>query len=252
MLYYVYINKPIICCFFFQVGNVFYRSLKRKKDKKVEVRKSIRQDIRRIARLYLTMKKSTIVEIHHNSRDVFLQQNFSSMRDALDECSHNGKKFKAGLKQNFLYLLKRVAKVLICLDLEKFDKKGSEEISYFLKLLELWEDFIFGDAVYQSNKNREVKLRRPHNLPLEEDVIKIRNEILKRLSEETPLNLFNENSFVQLREAVCSRLTLLNGRRGGEPSRTFLDQWIDAKKDGCIDQQRAQELDDFDQLLLKN
>lgn len=162
------------------------------------------------------MKKSKINELYKNSRDIFLRSNFEALRNGLDECSYDGEKLKSGLKQNFLYLLKRFAKVIICLDLEKDDEEASKEISSFLKLLELWEDFLFGDAIYQSNKNREIKFRRPRNLPNEEDIRKIRREILNHLTEEIPLTSFHENAFVRLREAVCSRLTLINGRSSGE------------------------------------
>ena len=233
------------------VGNIFYRAVRRKKDKKIQVRKSLRSDMRRFARLYMNMNKSEITQKYGNSRDVFLRCNFQELRQSIDKCTTTDDVLKPGLKQNLLYLIKKFGKALICLALEKDDDEGSEEIQKFLKMLELWEDLIFGDAIYMTNKNREIKLRRPCNLPNEEDIGQIREEVLNCMNNDFPENLFNESNFVKLRDAVCSRLTLLNGRRGGEPSALTISEWNDAQKDSWIDHQRTLELDDLDQLLIK-
>ena len=51
-------------------------------------------------------------------------------------------------------------------------------------------------------------------MPLEEDVAVVRDYVLHTLEELNAFQLFNEASFIRLRNAACCRLTLLNGRRG--------------------------------------
>ena len=150
-------------------------------------------------------------------------------------------------------MLKRVGKALICVSLEKDDEESSKEIENFLRVLELWEDLVFGEAIYETNNKKQIKLRRPQSLPNERDVQAIREAVLKIIAEDTKdLNSFTESRFVRLRDAVCTRLTLLNGRRGGEPARVFVTQWKDAKGNGWIDPQRVKGLDQLDQILIAN
>ena len=64
-------------------------------------------------------------------------------------------------------------------------------------MLELWEDYIFGDAQYEINKRRQINLRRPENLPNEEDVNLIRETIIstmKNLTEDPFQQAFHEES----------------------------------------------------------
>ena len=60
------------------------------------------------------------------------------------------------------------------------------------------------------------------------------------------------HSFVELRNLTVTRLTLLNGRRGGEPARIQLGEWEDADSNAWVDQQRMKDLDEVDQLLVKS
>ena len=43
----------------------------------------------------------------------------------------------------------------------------------FICVLELFKDQVFGDATYQLNKDRQIRLRKPAALPLQEDVRKV-------------------------------------------------------------------------------
>ena len=60
-----------------------------------------------------------------------------------------------------------------------------------------------------------------------------------------------EKCFVKLRDAACTRLSLLNASRGAEPARLSIEEWVDAKQDKWIDKQRLANLDDLDLLLVK-
>ena len=148
----------------------------------------------------------------------------------------------------FLYLLKKSAKILRCLCLSDNDDAGSEEISRFVCVFEMWEDLIFGDAQYELNKRRQVKLRKPEELPHEDDIMALKNEVSRIMTIKKEDSEF---SFIKLRDAVCTRLTLVNGRRGGEPAKMEISIWEEAKNDKWIDQQRVGQLDYLDQCLIK-
>ena len=51
-------------------------------------------------------------------------------------------------------------------------------------------------------------------MPLAEDVAMVRDYVLHTLKDLNAFQLFNEASFVRLRNAACCRLSLSNGRRG--------------------------------------
>ena len=48
----------------------------------------------------------------------------------------------------------------------------------------------FGDATYELNKNKNVRLRKPSQLPDEDDVKTVRDHVMKRMKElvEEPFN----------------------------------------------------------------
>lgn len=65
----------------------------------------------------------------------------------------------------------------------------ADAVDKFMHVFEMNHNFIFGDAIYAMQKNRNEKLRRPEALPLEEDVkaigsmlLKEWHKLLKRLS----------------------------------------------------------------------
>ena len=102
---------------------------------------------------------------------------------------------------------------------------------------------MFGDATYDLNQRRNTKSKKPAQLPLEDDIELIRHHILGVLAryEHDKFHLFDVHSFVELRDCACTRLTLFNGRRGGEPARLLLTEWEDAESDVWLDKQHMQE-----------
>lgn len=79
------------------------------------------------------------------------------------------------------------------------------------------QDFAFGDATYMLNKNG-LMLRKPSSLPVEKHVTLLRNYVAKDMKDlvADKLSYFNFHRYVELRDAACTKLTLLNGRRGGK------------------------------------
>lgn len=193
-----------------------------------------------------------ITHQYHNALDIFIRENFPKLRTAIDSYTSNeDDSVKAGLKQNVYYLLKRSAKTLRAMQLEEGKEDVAKKVSQFVELLELWDDIMFGDAVYETNKRREIFLRRPEQLPNEDDMASIREHILSRIEWLTSqLTLFTTTDFVELRDLLLSRLVIINGRRDGEPSRLLISDWEAAKNDSWINKDHVSFLDDFDRALV--
>ena len=147
--------------------------------------------MRRLANLYLIFRNQVISEHYKNAQDMFLRSNFEKLRDTIDVYSTTTEgKLKPGLKQNLLYLLKRSAKALKAISLSNSKDEEATVIQNFVQVLELWEDFIFGDAQYELNKRRQINLRRPENLPNEEDIKNVLETVtstIKALTEDAYL-----------------------------------------------------------------
>ena len=103
------------------------------------------------------------------------------------------------------------------LEEEKVDM--AEEVGNFRVLLEVRDNIIFGDAVYEINGRREVCLWKPGQLPNESDMMIIKDYILQRMKDLTTRTLafFSSSKFVELRDIVLSRLIIINRHGNGEP-----------------------------------
>ena len=103
--------------------------------------------------------------------------------------------------------------------------RAADELAHFKKVLKHHENILFSDSKYLMNKSRQERLRLPTRIPAEEDIQKQRNFTVSAISELSHCDGFDLLSFVHLQNIVCSRLTLFNARRGGEPSRMSIGQW---------------------------
>ena len=63
--------------------------------------------------------------------------------------------------------------------------------------------------------------------------------------------MWDERSFVRLRDCACTKLTLLKASRGGEPTRLTVEEWDDARNDKLIDKQQMQDLDELNKALVE-
>ena len=89
---------------------------------------------------------------------------------------------KAGLKASIHYLLKTMARIVKGTFIVNHEDDKATEIDKFIVVLELNHASLFGDATYKINLSRQTKLRRPHNLPVDEDLSKV--TVLKRRSPQ--------------------------------------------------------------------
>ena len=120
----------------------------------------------------------------------------------------------------------------------------SAEVDGFLKVFNLRRDYIFSDAEYQACNSRLAKLRRPEQLPKSDDLQLFKSFVSAQLVKFTgdPYHLWGSNDFVMLRDILVARLTLFNARRGGEPCRLLLNEWLDAEKGVWVDNSAASAL----------
>jgi hypothetical protein len=225
-------------------GTKLYDKLAKKADKKQEVQKSVRADMRRIAKLYAEFKRLCTEEQtpNNSSADMLIRSNFDMLADAIEACTtKEDKTLKAGLKTLMYYGIKNFAKITRGSFLIRNQDDKAHEISKFVDVLELNHNIIFGDATYELNKNRQVKLRRPQQLPDENDVARLKTYVVGRLASllEDPYKVWNGHDYIELRDLTVSRLTLFNARRGGEPARMFISEWKDAENSSWLDKRRV-------------
>jgi len=84
---------------------------------------------------------------------------------------------------------------------------------------------LFHDATRAVELRRQAKLRKPSELPLESDVICVRNYIQSNFSAKMTDTFMHWSrcEFIRLRALmIVCRLTLFNACRGGEPARLLL------------------------------
>ena len=104
------------------------------------------------------------------------------------------------------------------------------EMGRFNKRLKLNSSFFSHDARYEIMMAREERLRLPDRIPPDEIMGSLRNYTVNRIIELCELAELGKTQFVELRNLVCSRLTIFNARRGGEPARMRLGHWNDQTK----------------------
>ena len=143
---------------------------------------------------------------------------------------------KCCLKVSILNFLKLTGKYLTGYFLVQNANTRSQSVVGFLKVLKLYEEELFGDAYYDLNHRKSVDLRKPINLPNNDDVqplIVECNQIMNSIDVYShPLE-----SFVTIRSATVTCLIIFCARRGGEPVLLQLYQWNEALNGEWIDKE---------------
>lgn len=245
-----------------QIGKKWWNKLKRKTDKKTEVRRTVMADMRRLASLYSEMKGTEktigreLPEKEGNVSDIFKRANFRHLEEAIEryttkDASDGTSAVKAGLKLALYYLLKGASKVMRGMYLIDDQDTQANDVANWVIVLDINKDLVFGDASYKLNQAREEKLRRPEQHPEDDDIKKIRRSTLNTINEQGNASEedFTTHSFVALRDALVCRLTLYNARRGGEPSRLRIKTWHEANSDVWLDKRHLSKMDPIDKAL---
>ena len=113
-----------------------------------------------------------------------------------------------------------------------------------MALLKLRKDEIFADATFNLNKLRNVKNRKPSELPDKDDILTIKEYVIKRMGEITNdrFLLIDMHLYVELRDCTNTRLIIINERREGEPSLLTISEWKEAENDVWLDKKRLKEI----------
>ncbi|WAR20358.1 hypothetical protein MAR_002196, partial [Mya arenaria] len=128
-----------------------------------------------------------------------------------------------------------------------------KELTKIWKYGKFHKDIVFGDAAYAIELNRLERLRVPENRLIDEDVEALRNHTLQVIKKITSTFTFiGVHEYILLRDALCSRLTLYNARRGGEPSRLKISNFIEAKNKRWIDSNKVDSLPEWEKKLFQN
>ena len=145
--------------------------IKRRVDKQIEVRNAVRNEMRRLAAdLYLIFRKK-----FNNSSDILRRENFFAIKSAIELFT---------VEEEDLKLVKRTR----CSTKSRILHQHLKLISWLplkMKKGELWMTFsrfsIVQRNIWRScskiHKNRQIKLRKPVELPLEEDIQTLRDHL---------------------------------------------------------------------------
>ena len=238
-------------------GERSFNSLKRKKDKVVECKKYVRARMRLTGRVYLCFRKLyseqsdvSLNDAMNNAGDMYRREVITILGQAVNEISEKSvaddvqnnliSNQKSGLKVSILNLLKITANFLMGYFLVNGMDEREKEVVGFLKVLKSYENDYFGDAYYDLKYRRNVNLRKPANLPKDEDVDMLLTECKNVISQ---INCYDypAQSYVSIRSAVATYLTIFCARRGGEPVRLQLYQWKEAVQGEWVDREDIPE-----------
>ena len=242
------------------IGSRAFNSLRRKRDKIVGSKKTVRAQMRLMARVYLSFrdtysKQNTLKlkDSENNVSDMFrreviqiLGESISNMTElpieGSDDFSVSSQ--KSGLKISILNLLKLSSKYLIGFYLMKNMDDKSKRVTDFVQVLKLFENEIFGDAYYDLNFRKNVNSRKPVNLPSDEDVKLLMNECVEIMGKISDYDFPDPALYTDIRTATLTYLIIFNARRGGEPGRLFFHQWKEALRGDWLEKDSLP--DDFD------
>jgi hypothetical protein len=257
------------------IGSKLYARMKMRRDKKIEVRKSVMSDMRKLANLLIHFRiaaedhRRVIAKEQRTQKllsidDLFHRRNFEILEDALmaytsrQSSNTDSDKPEAtdkfGLMLSLYYLLVKVAKILRVYYLIREDRNKATDMVEFLEVLGYNKNNLIGNALYNNNKIRQTKLRRPDNLPDRKDLAKLRSYTVSQIDAilaDTDLQ-WTKAEFIEVRDMCCSRLTLFNARRGGEPARLTLAEYTDACNKVWLDPSRIEAMPDAEKELFND
>ena len=248
-------GDPIIL----MIGVRSFECLKKKKDKMVETKRTVRARMRILARIYLTYQpyyseqsEVSLTEVCGNVADMFHRDVITILGKAINDiCERNEEnnddsllsQDKNGLKINIYNTLRLSGKYLVGYYLMKRQDKSADEVVNFLNVLKYYEDDLFGDAYYALNNKKNTTSKKAISLPKEDDVDMIYNECYTTIGNIDAYSYTGEKEFVEIRTATCTPLMLFNARRGGEPPRLVISQWLEAMNGDWIDEEDREKQD---------
>ena len=188
----------------------------------------------------LVQKMKEVKDSIFTGEDISKRSNFDDLKKCIVEMTTTDiGDMKAGLKVSLGFVLKKLVKIMKGQYIMKNMMKEAQEVDFFSSVLASNWDFIFYTAQTVC-ESRRTAFRKPDDLPIEKDITTLRDFIISEMKAmvANSNNLWDKSQFIKLRNMICTRLTLFNARRGGEPARMLLFEWTDAEKGAWIDPQR--------------
>lgn len=164
----------------------------------------------------LTATELTLVELLKPGRfDTLIEcaRNISGFEE--NDGSSSKRTFKApGTAVHCGYELKRAAVIVRCQALREMDVSKKDEIDVFLQLFDAeWHNRVTAPALDNLSLKKHNK---PQVLPLTNDLLEVRNYIVKRIAylTEKVMKSTTRDNWRELAEVTLSRLIMFNKRRG--------------------------------------
>ena len=228
------------------LGKHQWLKAKQKVEKKFNVRRSIMASMRYLSHLFLKFKQQQDTYGHSadvSVCDMFCCSNFEQLASALQDVTGPNATDNHVINMNYYYVIQKTCQMLKGIYLMKSEDDKMSEIDKFVNVLELRFYNLSGGELHKSNiVLRNEKLRRPDATPDEEDISTVRQYILLKLQEHTKQN--KSCTYPEIRDLTIARLTLFNGRRGGEPSCLSIKEITDAFNEVWIDKRARSILED--------
>ena len=165
--------------------------------------------------------------------ELFKVDNFYQLEDAIKYIcqpdSSSDKPVKAGLRIAIGTLVRIATKVLSADYIINRQAERVKEVEQFEKVFNLNYSKNFSVAEYCLKENRQRDNRKPNALPEEADIEKLRKYLVDEIAKTATMlgEAMSKRHYIHLRKIVLTRLTLLNGRRGSEPGRILLQDFME-------------------------
>ena len=217
-----------------QVGYRHYCLRKSQTSKQVEVRKSVMQEMRELARILIKFRELAREEEGLDSElgmeEMLSRVRLPILRQAINElASENDGQEKYGQKLGMHNILVRTIRSMKGMYAEAMEDEKAAELDRFHDAYKFRAPEMFASARYRAVAQSMNKACRPASLPEEVHLQKLKKFIATEMERVTTGREVKVEEYVLLRPLVVCRLTLFNGRRGEEPARMLLSEWDDAK-----------------------
>ena len=220
-----------------ELGRRFYIEQSAKINKELEGHQIVRRDIRRLARLYTCMREAEQIigplkTDTQNCSVLFYRENYAHLEEAVTEmCIIDDSSDKDGLKVAMYYLIQKSATILKGVYSQGQKDDLVAEIDLFNGVHLLNKTSVFNSSQYRLYNRRQEHLRAPQNLPSEDLEKRVRDYCIQRLGELAgQFEFWSATTFTEARDLLVVRLTLFNGRRGGEPCRLLMADYQKARE----------------------
>jgi integrase len=214
-----------------------------------EDKKPVRNSMRLLAQLVLECRK--IKYPSFTGADLFDRTKFETLTTALENATTGAEgEERHSRTLAIANTLKAASKTVMAMYMINDDLESAKEVERFRVVLDLEWAYLINRATHHVQMRSQELLRQPKRLPLEDDVKKIADYIqdnLHGLAEEENMSLYNFN---RLRAMLVTRITLFNGRRGGECARMRLSDWEKSENKTWVDVERVTKMAPHEEALI--